>query len=409
MSLLFSKGFPGAELLRILGLRKPAQINDEIRKLPLTGTRRIINPRAGLGADDLERYGMPPADDDRRTAGELLELAALALLRDVPLSELNTHPVARRAAETLGNFPGMLWAPGPAGLFRYGMPDTGRRLSTLLGLPVPIGWGATSFQSRHRIGSYGATEKAYNALQGGRVSETQMLTAQQAVTTGRGLASLAHQDPPYLIPLFVALQLLAAGAPLSPRFPSMPTEDPFVTGGGALAIQCALAAVIEPAMRDCWALKFRFMRERPERLWVEGVAGRLHPDFQRLGGWLIEAIGPRLPMIYAEGAPIHPDWPSGHATIAGAAGGILLATFADGPLPALGIDSVHAEIRQMMWGMTIGRSWAGIHTRSSLIDGLALGMGHARRHLKDLRKRNPEPMGDYRFIGFDGSIVTDAG
>jgi hypothetical protein len=409
-NLNFSKGFDSAGLKALLSSNITVEaLHDALQVFPLLGTRKLVNPRAGRKGQSPAYQIMlpePPIDASRETAGELLELAAMALLRDVPLGVLDSHPDAMRAAETLAQFPGLLTQPGAAGLFRYGPPDTGSRLSGLLWDDVPMGWSFAHFSTRYRDGSYGANAMAYDALQRGTVIEPQRFGEYRYPTTGRGLASLAHQDQPYLIPLFVACQLLGAGAPLSSRFPALKSEVQFITGGGPLAIQCAIASAIEPAMRDCWALKWQHMRERPERLWREGVAGRLHPDFLALGGWLVERVGDYLPMVYAEGSPIHPDWPSGHATIAGAAGGILLAHFADGPVPSLGISSVHAEIRQMMWAMSIGRNWAGIQTRSSLLAGLQLGQRHAIRHLQILRQRATEPLGRTTFTGFDGVPVT---
>lgn len=404
--LMFSKGFDGAEVRRILALPADQQ-HVQFQQLPLKGARKLVNPRAGRFASTLAtRVGLPPADDSRQTAGELLEAAAMALLRDVPLVKLETHSVAQLAADVLAPFPGMLTRPGAGGLFRYGAPDDGARLSPLLAHPIPMGWATTKFDTRHRIGSYGTFAEAYDNLQAGNLIETQRIEVfPRSVTTGQGVASIAHQDQPYLIPLMVACQLLGGGAKLSGRFPALQSEAQFVTGGGPLAIQCAIAAAVEPAMRDCWALKWQHLRERPERLWREGVAGRLHPDFLAIGQPLIDLVGQYLPMAYAEGSPIHPDWPSGHAVIAGVGAGILLASFQDGAVPALGITSVHDEIRQMAWLMAVGRSWAGIHTRSSLLAGLQLGMLHAKRQLSTLRSQCPEPMEVVTFTGFDGKPV----
>jgi hypothetical protein len=403
-NLIFSKGFNGSTLAAILS--GPAfAINQRMAQAMLTGVRKIVNPRAGLNAGD-DHVPAPYADSSRDTAGELLEVAAMALLRDTPLSEIDSDPTAARIAETLGQFPGMLTQLSAAGLWRYGPLDNGARWSRLMDQSIPLGWRNTLYWPQQRTGGYGANADAYNALQNGTVIERQTFGLVVTPLTGRGLASLAHQDQPYLIPLFVACQLLAASAPLSSRFPLLANEAPFVTGGGALALQCALATATEKAMRLCWRAKFRYHRERPERLWREGVAGNLHPDFLGIGGWIVEQVGDYLPMIYAEGSPIHPDYPSGHATIAGVCGGILMAWFADSPVASLGIKSVHAEIRQIMWAMSIGRNWAGIHTRSSLLEGLRLGIRVARSHLSAMKANNPEPIGTAQFADFDGQTIT---
>jgi hypothetical protein len=403
-SLTFSKGFKGPNLSAILNGPVFA-INQRIAQPLLIGARKIVNPRAGVNAGD-DRVPAPAPDESRESAGELLDVAAMVLLRETPLDEIDSNPTAARIAETLSQFPGLLTVPGAAGLWRYGPLDNGARLSRLVDASIPLGWRDTLYWPEQRNGNYGATADAYNALQAGNVIERQSSGPIVAPHTGRGIASLVHQDQPFLIPLFVACQLLGANAPLSSRFPAMANEVPFITGGGALALQCALATATESAMRLCWRAKYATMRERPERLWREGVAGNLHPDFLNLGGWIVEEVGDYLPMIYAEGSPIHPDYPSGHACIAGVCGGILMAWFSDAPVPALGIQSVHAEIRQMMWAMAIGRNWAGIHTRSSLLEGLRLGIRQARVHLATMKAQNPEPLRSTSFVDFDGLTVS---
>lgn len=407
MNLVFSKGHDGYGLQQLLALPF-ADMTKRLAAFHTWGPRKIVNPRAGFRRSDTSLDATvppPPADDSRETAGELLEAAAMQRLIDHDLDSLDSHPDAGRIAEILGAFPGILTRPGISGMFRYGLGDLGRRTSVLLWKSIPMGWDTTSYEPLIRSGRYGSTSAAYMALQVGQVSEQQQLDLHHQ-WTGRALASLVHQDQPYLIPLFVACQLLSAGAPLSTRFPAMIAEAPFVTAGGALALQCALATVTEQAMRSCWAVKFKHGRERPERLWREGVQGNLHPDFLKIGGWLVEQTGDYLPMTYAEGSPLHPDYPSGHATIAGACAGILLAWFADGPLPALEITSVHDEIRQMMWALAVGRSWAGIHSRSSLLTGLQLGMSHSISFLRNLKARTPEPLGAASFAAFDGTVLT---
>lgn len=407
MNLVFSKGYDGYGLQQLLALPF-ADMTKRLAAFHIWGPRKIVNPRAGFRRTDTSldaTVPAPPADDSRETAGELLEVAAMQWLIDQDIDSLDSHPDARRIAEILGAFPGILTRPGVGGMFRYGPGDLGRRTSALLWQSIPTGWNRVSFEPLIRSGRYGATPAAYEALQLGQVSERQQFE-QQRRWSGRALASLVHQDQPYLIPLFVACQLLGSGARLSSRFPAMIAEAPFVTGGGVLALQCALATVTEQAMRSCWAVKFQRGRERPERLWREGVQGNLHRDFLEIGGWLVQQTGNYLPMTYAEGSPLHPDYPSGHATIAGACAGILLAWFADGPLPALEITSVHDEIRQMMWALAVGRSWAGIHSRSSLLTGLQLGMAHSVSFLRNLKARTPEPLGAASFAAFDGTVLT---
>jgi hypothetical protein len=113
-----------------------------------------------------------------------------------------------------------------------------------------------------------------------------------------------------------------------------------------------------------------------------------------------------LPQAFPEGSPIHPAYPSGHATIAGACVTILKAFFKeDFPIPkpvqanSTGTNLIDAtnfdgsplteelkvgnELNKLASNIAIGRDIAGVHWRSDYTQGLLLGEQVAISILKD--------------------------
>ena len=95
-----------------------------------------------------------------------------------------------------------------------------------------------------------------------------------------------------------------------------------------------------------------------------------------------------LPQSYPEGAPLHPSYPSGHATVAGACSATLKAFFDETEIvtncvvasgdglslnpytgPAL---TVGGEIDKLAFNVAIGRNFAGIHYRTDAEAGFLL-------------------------------------
>lgn len=418
----FAMGYDPEALARALAIADPRARQDAINSLTRTGSRRIVNPDAGAMSTESIPHVAPPADTSLRMACQLADVGLRVLLRDVPLNEIESHPDAIRGAQTLAAFvvgnstelapPAALLARqyGPRGLFRLNvnrMPAD--RVGRLALEPIPNGWGAPSrFDSYLRLGAYGATEAAWQALERGNVSETVTLSPQPVpLATLRAEASLVHQDTPLAIMNDVLKQLHFAGAPRSPRFPARPNDQGFITGGGIFDAECSHGAGAESGGRKTWRFKFYDYRgQRPHQLWPRAVRGELHESFLRLAGWIVERVGPFLPMVYPEGPPPHPTWPSGHAFFGGYGGTLLKAWFADGPVPRLGItSSLHAEIDAMAFKVGDGRISGGIHFDEDVRQGLLLGQTYAIRHLNAAMPRSPQPLAPTEFLGYDGRIV----
>jgi hypothetical protein len=107
-----------------------------------------------------------------------------------------------------------------------------------------------------------------------------------------------------------------------------------------------------------------------------------------------------LPQVFPEGAPTHPSYASGHATVAGACVTILKAWFDESfvlPGPVLVPDAagtglvagsavdltVGGELNKLAANIASGRNAAGVHYRSDFEDGVRLGEEIAIRILQE--------------------------
>jgi len=128
-----------------------------------------------------------------------------------------------------------------------------------------------------------------------------------------------------------------------------------------------------------------------------------------------------LPQAYAEGCPLHPSYPAGHATVAGACSTMLKAFFdesglvtdcvmasADGLslIPCEGLALlVGGEINKLAFNIAMGRNFAGIHYRSDAEAGFRLGEEVAIAMLQDLVRTFNEDFEGFEFTLLDGTPV----
>lgn len=130
------------------------------------------------------------------------------------------------------------------------------------------------------------------------------------------------------------------------------------------------------------------------------------------GTWL-------LPIAFAEGAPLHPAYGAGHATVAGACATILKAFFATDQLVQIsvvpnrdgtelqryeGTDAaqitVGGEINKLAANISLGRNFAGMHWRSDHTQSLLLGEQVAIRLLQSQTCTFTEADYEFRFHDF---------
>ena len=370
--------------------------------LGLTGTMRLVSPRAALLAKTAPSLPPPPADGSRTTTAELLEIALAVGQADTPFHLIQSQTaLAPFAAELQGQ-----------AAFRFDASHVGPYVSQLLLRDIPINGAPVPQLYRIRTGFYGTTTATNAELLAGRIPEPQLWAVPlQRINTPRALASAMHQDPPYLLALHAAFVLAAIAQP-SGLFAPGPHEIGFVSDGGPVQLHCLLPSVVQSAMRATWLAKFQlYRRRRPEELFADQAS--LHPDWQRLALPALQLPPGCLPRLYAEGCPLHSDYPSGHAVIGGAAATILKAWFADGPWPSPvesrdGISlepvtaplTIHGEIDKLASNYGWGRNFAGIHYRSSCRGGMLLGEAMAIQALRGISGRQVQ------FRGFSGATVT---
>lgn len=412
----FAKGHDPAALSFALATGKQTDFDAITR----TGTQKLVSPQAALApvsSSWAPPLIAPPEDDSRQTAAELLEVALASRVADVPFASFGSFDWS---TATLAPFADDHRGPQLGAMaFRYSTAHTGPYVSQFLLQDVPVGPRAAVIQQRvtHRTGRYGTTPATRDAILAGNTPAPQTFGPALYVHSPRGLASYVHQDPPYLFGLQAAWLLDSLKARRNTLFADLKNEGPFVTNGGAVDLQCALAEVTRQAMVWAWRRKFRtFRRRRPEELFADQRS--LHPDWATIAAPQVADLNGCMPLLYAEGCPGHSDYPSGHAVIGGAVATLLKAWFVDAIWPAPALHSLdgqslvpwtggetltlHGELNKLAANYGWGRNFAGIHMRSSCWFGMNLGEQVALQYLRTMAQRCNETIWSVQFSGFDG-------
>jgi hypothetical protein len=437
------------KLLRALDSGRPADFD----AIPLGGTRKLVNPVAGLAFDlegpDSHQPAVPaaPSFGSPETGAEATELYWMALLRDIHFDTYGTDPGAAAAAGELNTFadfrgPRVGGAVVPAVLFRDGFPgcSVGPYVSQFLLVDVPF--GNLVISQRQRVGA-AATDHltafpTWLVVQSGGPSGVAAAydASPRHVRNGRDLAAFVERDFTYQAFLQAALILLSRGTPTLPGDPyrARTSDAGFVTWGAADVLD-AVAMAAERALKAAWFQKWHVHR----RLRPEEFGGRLHQHRVGAANYPLPAaaLGTQavnqtflatgtylLPQAYPEGCPAHPAYPSAHAAVAGACATMLKAHF-DGSaqwtspvasaldglslLPYAGADAgamtVLGEIHKLASNCATGCCHAGTHWRSDGRAGILLGEQVALGLLEEQRRCRPEG-GARTFPRFDGSPAT---
>ncbi len=462
----FCKGLPHAQNGEVL----PAAYQSLIDALS-TGTvsalesinrgsgAKLIDPLAAFafqmeGADS-HRLGTvaPPAFSSPDAAGEMVELYWQALARDVSFADYGTSPVAQTAIQDL-NLLSAFHGPTAGGkvttgtLFRGNIVGglDGPYISQFFWQPVPV--NSSIVDQRFRVGASGidylTTYDEWLVLQTGVPPYRPWIADPQPryIYNGRSLAEWVHYDFLYQAFHSAALILLNQGPEsvlnvnpyLSPTNPYKTTkvQTGFATFG-APHICCLLGTACEAALMAAWFQKWLVHRRtRPEEF-----GGRVHQTktsvarypvhADLLNSAALKAIDAAngtylLPQSYPEGCPLHPSYPSGHATVSGACSVMLKAFFdereiltncvkasSDGlsliPFADIAL-TVGGEINKLAFNVAMGRDFAGIHYRSDAEAGLRLGEDVAIAMLQDLVQTVAEDFAGFQFTRLDGTPVA---
>ena len=473
----FSKGLPHdglgevnpfayEALARAVASGAPAAFED----IPMGGVSRLRNPQAGLAFDligpDSHQLTMrrPPAFASAEAAAEIGELYWQALVRDVPFTAYERDPLIAAAAEDLSAFtdfrgpkePGRRVTPGT--LFRGALPGVGVGpfVSQFLLKDCPAGARIGNQQIRTLLPiDHLVTYEEWLATQDGSIPAAALLPVHDPIPryirNGRDLAEAVHWDWPGQAAHNAALIAFGAGGiPLAGVFaggagvpfdPSNPylrsqTQDGFGTFDLA-QVTCLIGLVSNSALKAAWYQKwFAHRRLRPEefggrvyQVRADAADYPIHADLMARST-VLDEIARRfgthlLPQAYPEGAPLHPAYPSGHATWAGAAITVLKAFFDEATvianpvvaaddglslLPYTGPDAdrltLGEELNKLAWNIAVGRNFAGIHWRTDGGEGLRLGEAVALGILRDLRATYNEEFLGYTLTTFDGNAIT---
>jgi hypothetical protein len=419
---------------------------------------RFVSPEAAFGIHlegaDAQTFALepPPAIGSAAGAADMVELYWQALARDIPFAAYGQSSLIERASQDLtrlSEFSGPKddGRVTPATIFRTNNAGSlaGPYLSQFLWKPIPM--GSTMQDQLYRCPAAGndfvENYPEWLQLQSGVAPwrEYQWEPNRRYIITGRDLAEFIHYDFLYQGFLNAALILMNSGpgsiynttfyfSETNP-YKHSKTVMGFVTLGFGQVVDW-LARVATPALKAAWFQKWLVHRYlRPEEF-----GGLVHRNKAFAAGYPIhadvldsEAVAEThkrfgsflLPQAYPEGCPLHPAYPSGHATVAGACATILKALFdeemvvpdcvvptKDGRAlvayegPAL---TVKGEIEKLAFNSAMGRNFAGIHWRSDAVGGIHLGEEVAITILEDLVNTFAEDFPGFRFTRFDGRPV----
>jgi hypothetical protein len=415
---------------------------------------KLVDPQAGFAFElegaDPHRFACPPAPSltTGAAAAEMVELYWHALARDVAFADYGTSPVIAAAARDLSALPGYEGTT-PATLFRGPFPgcQDGPFVSQFLWQRIPnlSSW----MEQRYRVPTTGndylVDPAEWLLLQSGLPPYREPLfdATSRYMFNGRHLAEAVHYDFLYQGFHNAALILLNLGPEsilnTNPYYsPTNPYKSSRIQTGfatfGAPHVCSWLGRMTTAALQAAWYQKWCVHR----RLRPEEFGGLIQQHLTATARYSISATvlnsdavttvyqtnrSYLLPQAYPEGCPLHPAYPAGHATVAGACSVLLKAFFdenglvtncvtpdADGTalVPYTGALTVGGEINKLAWNIAIGRNFAGIHYRSDALAGFRLGEDVAIAKLQDLVNILTEDFVGFRFTRLDGTSVEIA-
>jgi membrane-associated phospholipid phosphatase len=330
---------------------------------------------------DYELYGMhrdsfsiPPAPTitSNEGAAELLEVYAMALLRDFDLTLLDSSSseydtFTNEQKQTVQKYVDALndvkqyiqYSPKNNAnitigtLFRGLSPGDlrGPYLSQFLFYPAYLGnfYAEQKFvlydNSRNKIDinknyglDYNYVKDLLNGISKPLVAKTQKLRFLQTI---RDAAIYINRDEIWQ-PFFITAAILLDNG-IKPGFFTSARKAPssrFVNLG-PVDLYTLMMKAVKLAMNACWVWKWRQLKQRPEEMafqvhmrkkYPSDPSGVNFPEFLFQNRILVDISNNNqgnlfMPMAYSQGSPCHPSYPSGHATIAGASATILKAWF----------------------------------------------------------------------------------
>ncbi|MGH7926143.1 MAG: vanadium-dependent haloperoxidase [Candidatus Binatus sp.] len=433
----------------------------DFEKIIVGGTRTQNGPQGGLVFDlealDNVQFGQPQVPPAPKTASdqnatELLEHYWASLLRDVAFTDYGAAPFAAQAAAELGAQPTYFGPRNNSGkvtpnlLFRGAFPGEtmGPYISQFFITPTALGAQPIGQQMVSYLPDidYMTNFADWLTVQNGDVTglQDQIDPELRYRRNGRDLAAFTHVDVLYQAYFTALLVLGTIGAPPNPGNPYVgsTTENGLGTFGGP-DFAATLGEVAVKALNAVWYQKwFVHLRPRPEAIGgivqlIKSGHGNhtnvtlspvilnskgLQASFNQYGTWL-------LSQAFPEGSPMHPSYPTGHGSVAGACLTVLKFFF-DGnfviPNPLVPSDdglslldytgadagqlTVNGELNKLGHNVSFGHGiHAGIHWRSDTDTSMLLGEAVALSFLRNRALTYNEPF-TVHLTKFDGTIAT---
>ena len=446
-----AEGKVAPQILRDVGAALSSRNIAAIEALPINNEYRFVSPLASATwsqwkySSQVKMPAAPPAWDSPALAEQALELYWMSLLRDEKLTSLSRSSLAREAAAELSqtqSFRGITAEKFGRDLGAF-LPAAqhGYAISQLLWMPIPYGahtiW--QSYKMPFRNQAFLTKWNEWLDVQNGKWQPgiLQHHSELHYLRSGRELAEYVRWDFSYQA--FINAANIIMGDPHRPRaalnaalpYKTARTQNGFATLGPA-EVLAMIARAADMALKAAWHVKWdQHALLRPEEYGglVEKSAmpaAQKLRESQALKRVKNEYGSYLLPQAYPEGAPAHPAFPSGHATIAGACATVMKAFFDpelkfrfpiqptsdgrdresyDGPATNVG-----TEIDKLAANISIGRQWAGIHWQCDSTGGLALGEEVGLAVLKEAFDQYAEAKAGwfkgFRVTRFDGSVAV---
>lgn len=422
--------------------------------------RRLHSPQAALSLDmvggDSWIYSIPvpPALASAERAGEEVELYWMAIMRDVNFTDFSVNLDAAAAIADLNNLSDFK-GPKENGLVT---PQTLFRANDIAGVLIGpyisqffyknIPFSDTVFDQRYTVplatnaNDFMTTVAEWSFIQPGNnpIRTITFDPTPRYIHTLRNIGNYVHKDPPqwpYLCVLQILLSFGQTAWDQNNPYIGNPTQEPFVD---FLVPQymSMISQVTELALRAAWYEKWAIQRIlRPEFygfLVNQQITGTFDADInqevinsdavQRIFALNAVINGGQgtylLPQAYPEGSPLHPSYPAGHASVAGACITLLKAFFNESfvipnpvvpnstgtalvPIPdALTVGN---ELNKFGANMAFARNMAGVHYRSDATESLYLGEQVALAFLEDWAYNNHIDFAGFTLTKFDGTQV----
>jgi len=381
--------------------------------------------------------------------------------------------------------PGLALQPQD-GFIRYGTLLVDQRQKTVLAVnpSTPARAGGADYLTRYErlpfpaasVPNWLDVQNGVLTFAGTNVNDTNRFDpTRRFISNLRDLANYVHFDALYEAYLNACLILLEVRAPVdagNPYLEPLGRQDGFGTFGGP-HILSLVTEVATRALKSVWYQKWGVHRRlRPEEfggrvhVHLRGLPARPFPFpapaevrgrypmlnrgladlglttpptpaippviapgsiLERINQYNINNFGTNtflLPHVFPEGAPAHPAYGAGHATVAGACVTILKAWFDETfvlPPPYWAADrdgvalvnvtagspplTVAGELNKLAANISVGRNAAGVHWRSDYVESLRLGEQIAIGILKE-QKFTYNEIHHFSLTRFDGTAIT---